>query len=137
MESAAKLDNQLASLDPTIERYGSTITSDGWSDARLRPILNMLQVYADGVKFLDSVDTSGKTKVCAPTCFGGARPLFRLLTSCNVQNAAYIAGQIGAAVVAAGEHNVDLVVTDQGGGMKQAGDILMERWAPALQVVTT
>ena len=76
VESAAKLDKELASLDPTIERYGSTITSDGWSDARMRPILNMLQVYADGVKFMDSVDTSGKTKVCAPACFGGARPLF-------------------------------------------------------------
>ena len=54
-----------------------------------------------------------------------------------MQNAAYIAEQIGAAVVAAGEHNVDVVVTDQGGGMKQAGDILMERWAAALQMVTT
>ena len=76
VEAVAKLDKQLASLDPTIERYGSTITSDGWSDARMRPILNMLQVYADGVKFLDSVDTSGNTKVCAPACSGGARPLF-------------------------------------------------------------
>ena len=37
VESAAKLDKQLASLDPTVERYGSTITSDGWSDARMLP----------------------------------------------------------------------------------------------------
>ncbi len=34
--------------------------------------------------------------------------------------------------MAAGEHNVDLVVTDLGGGNKQAGDILMERWVTSL-----
>ena len=64
VDAVAQLDQELRSLDATIELYGSTIVSDGWSDARMRAILNMLQVTADGVKFLDAIDTSGKTKVC-------------------------------------------------------------------------
>ena len=64
VDAVGQLDQELGCLDATIEQYGSTIVSDGWSDARMRPILNMLQVSAEGVKFLDAIDTSGKTKVC-------------------------------------------------------------------------
>ena len=64
VDSVANLNKELACVDANIERYGSTITSDGWSDARMHPILNMLQVFADGVNFLDTVDTSGDKKVC-------------------------------------------------------------------------
>ena len=46
---------------------------------------------------------------------------------CHLQDALDIAEQMGAAVVAAGEHNVDLVVTDLGGGNKSAGAISIER----------
>ena len=99
------------------------------ADARMHPILNMLQVFADGVKFLDTVDTSGDKKVCIqckPT-LNSQDLCSATQDKCLLQNAAFIAEQIGAAVVAAGEHNVDLVVTDLGGGNKQAGAILMER----------
>ena len=129
VDSVAKLNKELACVDANIERYGSTITSDGWSDARMHPILNMLQVFADGVKFLDTVDTSGDKKVCIqckPT-LNSQDLCSATQDKCLLQNAAFIAEQIGAAVVAAGEHNVDLVVTDLGGGNKQAGAILMER----------
>ena len=64
VEAVDQLDKELAYVDPTIQRYGSTIPSYGWSDARMHPILNMLLVSADGVKLLDTIDTSGDTKVC-------------------------------------------------------------------------
>ena len=64
VDSVANLNKELACVDANIERYGSTITSDGWSDARMHPILNMLQVFAEGVKFPDIVDTSGDKQVC-------------------------------------------------------------------------
>ena len=70
VDAVGQLDQELGCLDATIELYGSTIVSDGWSYARMRPILNMLQISADGVKFLDAIDTTGKTKVytsCKPT----------------------------------------------------------------------
>ncbi len=40
----------------------ATITSDGWSDIRNRPLLNLLMVTPKDKKFLESVDTSGDTK---------------------------------------------------------------------------
>ncbi len=40
----------------------ATITSDGWSDTRNRPLLNLLMVTPKGEKFLESVDTCGDTK---------------------------------------------------------------------------
>ncbi len=40
----------------------ATITSNGWSDIRNRPLLNLLMVTPKGEKFLESVDTSGDTK---------------------------------------------------------------------------
>lgn len=49
-----------------------------------------------------------------------------------LQDAAYIAETIGSAIEAVGADNVDLVVTDSGGGNKQAGDILMARYATVL-----
>ena len=51
-------------MDPSTQQYGSTITSNGWSDAGMRPILYMLQVCTDGVKISDAIDTSGDNKVC-------------------------------------------------------------------------
>ena len=63
VDAVGQVDEDLASLEVNVEHYGSTITSDGWTDARSRPILNTLQVFASGAKFVDSIDTSGKTKV--------------------------------------------------------------------------
>ena len=64
VDAVGQLDQELVYLDATIELYGSTIVSDGWSDRRMGPVLNMVQVSAEGAKFLDAVNTSGKTKVC-------------------------------------------------------------------------
>jgi hypothetical protein len=41
---------------------GATITSDGWSDVRRRPLLNLLVVSPKGELFLKAVDTCGEVK---------------------------------------------------------------------------
>ena len=63
VDAVGHIDKELIKLEVNVEQYGSTITSDGWTDARSRPILNTLQVFANGAKFVDSIDTSGNTKV--------------------------------------------------------------------------
>ena len=63
VDAVGQIDKELGALEVNVEHYGSTITSDGWTDARSRPTLNTLQVFANGAKFVDSIDTSGKTKV--------------------------------------------------------------------------
>jgi len=55
---AAKLKSFMAST----RSNKATITSDGWSNTRNRPLLNLLMVTPKGEKFLESVDTSGDTK---------------------------------------------------------------------------
>lgn len=46
----------------SIEKYGGTICSDGWSDVTSRPLINMMLVCPVGEVFLGSVDTTGKKK---------------------------------------------------------------------------
>lgn len=65
VEAVDQVEGELAGLETCAEHYGSAITSDGWSDACMRPILNMLQVFPTGAKFLDSIDTSGDAKARA------------------------------------------------------------------------
>ena len=77
VEAVDNIDKELAYLKATVSQYGSTITCNGWSNTSMRPILNMLQVCATGVRFMDFIDASGDTKVCAqcllrqPTPFAG------------------------------------------------------------------
>jgi hypothetical protein len=53
---------ELKSFMASVRSSKATITSDGWSDTRNRPLLNLLMVTPKGEKFLESVDTSGDTK---------------------------------------------------------------------------
>jgi hypothetical protein len=53
---------ELKSFMASARSSKATITSDGWSDTRNRPLLNLLMVTPKGEKFLESVDTSGDTK---------------------------------------------------------------------------
>lgn len=62
VEAVHDIDQELEQLVDTAKDLGSTITSDGWSDARSRPLMNMLQVIPGGARMLDCIDTSGKTK---------------------------------------------------------------------------
>ncbi len=52
----------LASFQESLQLTRATITSDGWSDVRRRPLLNMLAVSPTGEMFLKAVDTGGETK---------------------------------------------------------------------------
>ncbi len=54
--------SELKSFMASARSNKATITSDGWSDTRNRPLLNLLMVTPKGEKFLESVDTSGDTK---------------------------------------------------------------------------
>jgi len=53
---------ELKSFMASARSSKATITSNGWSDIRNRPLLNLLMVTPKGEKFLESVDTSGDTK---------------------------------------------------------------------------
>ncbi len=53
---------ELKSFMASTRSSKATITSDGWSDTRNRPLLNLLMVTPKGEKFLENVDTSGDTK---------------------------------------------------------------------------
>jgi len=53
---------ELKSFMASARSSKATITNDGWSDTRNRPLLNLLMVTPKGKKFLESVDTSGDTK---------------------------------------------------------------------------
>ncbi len=53
---------ELKSFMASARSSKATITNDGWSDTRNRPLLNLLMVTPKGEKFLESVDTSGDTK---------------------------------------------------------------------------
>jgi hypothetical protein len=52
-KSVAKLNNSL---------FGQTVTSDGWTDAVGRPLINILLVSPNGEEFIKAVDTSGNIK---------------------------------------------------------------------------
>lgn len=51
----------------SIQHYGATICSDGWSDTNTRPLLNVMLVCPAGDVFLGSVDTTGEKKDIAYT----------------------------------------------------------------------
>ena len=68
VKAVDEVDKELAYLKATISQYGSAITCNG-SDTSKRPILNMLQVCANGVRFLDFIDASKDTKVCVQCLF--------------------------------------------------------------------
>ena len=51
----------------SINHYGATICSDGWSDTNSRPLLNVMLVCPAGDVFLGSVDTTGEKKDIAYT----------------------------------------------------------------------
>lgn len=93
---------------------GTTICSDGWSDAQNRPLLNILGVNPKGAKFITSFDTSG-----------------------NHKTAQYIAACLFESIDTIGAENVVQVVTDSAATCKAAGKLIEERyphitWSPCV-----
>ena len=53
---------ELKSCIDSSTKAGSDLTSDGWSDARSRPLLNFFLITPKGAQFIKAVDTSGQSK---------------------------------------------------------------------------
>jgi len=96
----------LASFQESLQLTGATITSDGWSDVRRRPLLNLLVVSPKGEMFLKAVDTGGETK-----------------------DVAYIAGQLIDCIREVGADNVIQVVTDSAAVCKAAGMLVEQEFS--------
>jgi len=102
----------LASFQEYFQLTGATITSDGWSDVRRCPLLNLLVVSSKGEMFLKAVDTGGETK-----------------------DAAYIAEQLIDCIWEVGADNVIQVVTYSAAVCKAAGRLVEQEffwitWTP-------
>ena len=54
--------NEIMRIREKWKIVGCTIVSDGWSDTKNRPIINVMATSAYGTVFLKSVDTSGECK---------------------------------------------------------------------------
>jgi len=54
-----EVEKELQPMKASWERYGCTILSDGWSDARRRPLINILVSSCQGTVFLKAIDASG------------------------------------------------------------------------------
>jgi hypothetical protein len=96
----------LASFQESLQLTGATITSDGWSDVRRRPLLNLLVVSLKEEMFLKAVDMGGETK-----------------------DAAYIAGQLIDCIREVGADNVIQVVTDSVVVCKAAGRLVEQEFS--------
>ena len=99
------LEEELQAFKEGLSLSKGTITSDGWSDTRNRPLLNILLVSPKGEKFVKAVDTSGETK-----------------------DATHIAGKICEAIEEIGPEHVCQVTTDSAAACKLAGRIIEERY---------
>ncbi len=95
----------LASFQEYLQLTGATITSDGWSDVRRRPLLNMFVVSPKGEMFLKAVDTGGEIK-----------------------DAAYITGQLIDCIREVGANSVIQVVIDSAVVCKVAGRLVEQKF---------
>lgn len=89
----------------SIEQYGCTICSDGWSDTNSRPLMNVMLVCPAGDVFLGSIDTTGKKK-CSQ----------------------FTADSIASYIEEVGPQNVVQVCTDNAASMLGALRILEDRY---------
>ncbi|GAQ80551.1 hypothetical protein KFL_000560400 [Klebsormidium nitens] len=111
-QEVERVQERLRPIVDSIEVTGSTLTSDGWSSAQNRPLLNFLLVTPKGNVFLKAEDTSGKAKT-----------------------AAYIADTWLECMEEAGAERVQQVVSDSAANCKAAGAIIESRvphvtWTP-------
>jgi hypothetical protein len=113
-QAVADVDMQLEAWNNRTLQTGVTLTSDGWSDANNRPLLNLLAVNPKGAKFLDAINTEGQQKT-----------------------GEYISRQLIVGIELVGAENVVSVVTDNAAACKAAGAIIMDTydhifWSPCV-----
>ncbi|CAD6258159.1 unnamed protein product [Miscanthus lutarioriparius] len=94
------------------KQYGCTLMSDGWTDMRVRHLINFLVNSPEGMYFLESVDASSQ-----------------------VHSATMLTDLLQEKIKDIGKDNVVQVVTNNGANYNVAGKILMDRiptlfWSP-------
>eukprot|EP01018_Ginkgo_biloba_P015354 Gb_40424 [translate_table: standard] len=110
--SKERLTNKLESIKETWKHTGCTIISDGWSNMKHRPLINVLVYSPQGVLFVKAVDTMDHKKT--------SEFIFKILEE---------------AVLDVGEENVIQIVTDSASNCVGAGKLIMDRfktiyWTP-------
>jgi hypothetical protein len=113
-QAVEDVDKKLQAWTERTTTTGVTLTSDGWSDANSRPLLNSLAINPKGVKLLDAINTEGQQKT-----------------------GDYISQQLIAGIELVGPDNVVQVITDSAACCKAAGAIIMDTydhifWSPCV-----
>ena len=99
------VERDLIMLKDSWKTYGCTIVSDGWSDTRNRPIINVLASSLHGTMFLKSIDTSGHVKT--------GEYIFKILKD---------------AILEVGPSNVVQVCMDNAANCVVAGHMIEKEW---------
>ena len=112
--SKERLTNKLESIKETWKHTGCTIISDGWSDMKHRPLINVLVYSPQGVLFVKAIDAMDHTKT--------SEFIFKILEE---------------AVLEVGEENAVQIVTDSASNCVGDGNMIMERfktiyWTPCI-----
>jgi hypothetical protein len=102
----AKIHNALGLFTNAWIEYGVSILSDGWTNVKGKPLINILGVFSTGAVFLSSHDYSDRFK----TGINIAKPLLRTIESI-------------------GPYDVIQVITDNAANCKAVGAIIEDRYA--------
>ncbi|XP_025884405.2 uncharacterized protein [Solanum lycopersicum] len=108
------IDRKLQPIKGTWKKKGLAICSDGWSDTKKRPLINIMASSSGGPMFLNSINSSGIGK-----------------------DGEYIANLFIEAIENVGSNNVVQVITDNASNMKLAGTIVEQKyphifWTPCV-----
>lgn len=83
---------------------GFVLSSDGWTDAQSRPLLNFMLMSPKGIKFLRALDTSGQEKT-----------------------GEFIADKMSEVINEVGPENISAVIMDGASNNVAANEILEDR----------
>ena len=104
-DEVARVDAAMLPIKDTWTETGVTIVSDGWKDARNRPLVNVIAVSTRGAMFLRAVDCEGQVK-----------------------DGPFIANILIQAIEQVGPQNVVQVVTDNAKNCGVVGLLVEERY---------
>ncbi|XP_059628538.1 uncharacterized protein LOC132271233 [Cornus florida] len=99
-----KIDNALMPIKQNWPKYGVSIVSDGWSNCKNQPLINVLAVSRGRPVFVTAVDCSGDEKT-----------------------AQYISEILLKVIETVGTYSVVQILTDNASTCKVAGDIIQAR----------
>ncbi|XP_060200771.1 uncharacterized protein LOC132629044 [Lycium barbarum] len=105
---------KLQPIKDSWKKKGLSICSDGWSDVKRRPLINIMAASSGGPIFLNSINSSG-----------------------IVKDGDYVANLFVKAIEGVGSENVVQVITDNASNMKLAGSIVEQSfphifWTPCV-----